>query len=70
MSIKWHPDKYKGDPEEAVNMQTSLNEAREVLTRKKKGGGRDVEAEVREERAEARAAREAGAYIRPLFSST
>lgn len=59
MSIKWHPDKYKGDPKEALEMQTKLNEAREVLSKKKKKPTRDVEAEVREERAEAKRAREA-----------
>jgi len=61
MSIKWHPDKYKGDKDEAMEMQTKLNEARETLigSRKGRAGGkeRDVEAEVRAERAEERARR-------------
>ena len=60
MSVQWHPDKYKGDPKEALDMQTKLNEAREVLSSKKrKKSTRDVEAEVREEKAEAKRAREA-----------
>ena len=59
MSVQWHPDKYKGDPKEALDMQTKLNEAREVLSSKKKRrNSRDVEAEVREERAEAKRERE------------
>jgi len=44
--------------QEAMDMQTKLNEAREVLSTRRKPK-RDVEAEVREERAEARQAREA-----------
>lgn len=59
MSVQWHPDKYKGDPKEALDMQTKLNEAREVLSQKRKKSSRDVEAEVRAEKEEAKRAREA-----------
>ena len=41
-------------------MQTRLNEARKVLRKKQKGGGRDVEAQVWEERARAGRGRGAG----------